>query len=60
VINQLAREYKCKDDILRIYHEEFLHLLEHICKCHNSEANLLAPGASGYRLIVAVELTIGD
>jgi ribonuclease HI len=44
VINQLAGEYKCKDDILRVYHEECLQLLrefrivrlEHIPKIHNS------------------------
>jgi hypothetical protein len=28
VINQLAGEYKCKDDILRIYHEKCLRLLK--------------------------------
>jgi ribonuclease HI len=68
VINQLAGEYECKDDILRIYHEECLQLLrefkivklEHIPKCHNSEANRLAQGASGYRLILAVELPVED
>jgi hypothetical protein len=55
VINQLAGEYECKDDILRIYHEKCLQLLqefkivnlEHIPKCHHSEANRLAQGASG-------------
>jgi ribonuclease HI len=58
--NQLAGEYKCKDDILRVYHEECLRLLqefnivkhEHIPKCHNSETNWLAQGASGYRSIL--------
>jgi ribonuclease HI len=52
VINHFAGEYECKDDILRIFHEECLHLLrefkivklEHIPKCHNSEANQLAQG----------------
>jgi hypothetical protein len=42
MINQLAGEYECKDDILRIYHEECLQLLrefkivklKHIPKCH--------------------------
>jgi hypothetical protein len=41
----LAGEYECKDNILRVYHEECLQLLrefkivklEHIPKCHNSE-----------------------
>jgi ribonuclease HI len=68
VINQLAGEYGCKDDILTVYHEECLHLLrkfkivkhEHIPKCHNSEANGLAQGASGYRPILAVELSVAD
>jgi hypothetical protein len=27
VINHLVGEYECKDDILRVYHEEFLKLL---------------------------------
>jgi hypothetical protein len=64
----LAGEYECKDDILRIYHEEFLQFLrefkivklEHIPECHNSEANRLAQGASGYRPILAVELPADD
>jgi ribonuclease HI len=68
VINQLAGEYECKDDILRIYHEKCLQLLqefkivnlEHIPKCHNSEANRLAQGASGYRLILTMELPTED
>jgi hypothetical protein len=34
--------------------------IEHIPKCHNSEANQLAQGASSYRPIVAVELSTGD
>jgi ribonuclease HI len=68
VINQLAGEYECKDDILRIYHEECLQLLrefkivklDHIPKCHNSEASRLAQGASGYRPILNVELSAED
>jgi ribonuclease HI len=68
VINQLAGEYECKDDILRVYHEECLQLLrefkivrlEHIPKIHNSEANRLAQGASGYRPILTVELSAED
>jgi hypothetical protein len=68
VINQLVGEYECKDDILRIYHEECLQLLREfkivklkdIPKCHNSEANRLAQGASGYRPILAVELPTED
>ena len=50
VINQLIGEYECKDDILRLYHEECLQLLkefkkvtiEHVPKFHNSDANWLA------------------
>jgi ribonuclease HI len=68
VINQLAGEYECKYDILRIYHEECLQLLrefkivklKHIPKCYNSEANRLAQGASGYRPILVVELPAED
>jgi ribonuclease HI len=68
VINQLAGEYECKDDILRDYHEECLQLLqdfkivtlEHIPKCHNNKANRLAKGASGYRPILTVELSTED
>jgi hypothetical protein len=68
VINQLAGEYECKHDMLRVYHEECLQLLrefkivrlEHIPKIHNSEANRLAQGASGYRLILTVELSAED
>jgi hypothetical protein len=64
----LAGEYECKDDTLRIYHEERLQLhrefkivkLEHIPKCHNSEAIRLAEGASRYRSIVVVELPAED
>jgi ribonuclease HI len=71
VINQLLREYECKNDILRVYHEECLQLLkefktvmiEHIPKAYNEEANKLAQGASGYRPIygaMAVELAADD
>jgi ribonuclease HI len=68
VINQLVGEYECKDDILRVYHEEFLQLLqefkivklEHIPKIHNSEANRLAQGASRYRPILTMDLLAED
>ena len=67
LINQLIGEYECKDDILRLYHEECLRLLkefkkviiEHVPKFHNSDANRLAQHASGYRLmegVMALEL----
>jgi hypothetical protein len=57
-----------KDDILRVYHEECLQLLQefkivrlkYIHKIHNSEANRLAQGASGYRPILTVELSAED
>ena len=71
VINQLVGEYECKDDILRLYHEECLRLLkefkkvtiEHVPKFHNSDANRLTQNASGYRPmegIMALELTADD
>jgi hypothetical protein len=61
----LAEEYECRDDILKVYHEECLQVLgefkivklEHILKFHNSEANRLAQGASGYRPILTMELS---
>jgi ribonuclease HI len=68
VINQLAGEYECKYDILRVYHEECLQLLrefkivklEYNPKCHNSKANRLAQGASTYQPILIVELPDDD
>ena len=71
VINQLIGEYECRDDILRLYHEECLQLLkefkrvtiEHVPKFHNSDANWLAQHASGYRLmegVMAMELAADD
>jgi len=71
VINQLIGEYECKDDILRLYHEECLRLLkefkkvtiEHVPKFHNSDANRLAQHASGYRLMeeaMVLELSADD
>ena len=32
VVNQLIGEYECKDDILRLYHEECLRLLKEFKK----------------------------
>ena len=71
VVNQLIGEYKCKDDILRLYHEECLRLLkefkkvtiEHVPKFYNSDANRLAHHASRYRPmegVMALELTADD
>ena len=62
VINQLIGKYDCNNDILRVYHEECLELLqefkmisiEHVPKMHNGEANRLAQNASSYRLICDV------
>ena len=62
VINQLICTYECKDDILRIYHEECCQLLkefkkvtiEHVPKFYNGDANRLAQHASGYRPIEGV------
>ena len=62
VINLLVGEYECKDDILRLYHEQCLRLLKefkkitikHVPKFHNSDANRLAQHASGYRLMEGV------
>ena len=58
VINQLIGLYKCKDDILKGYHDECRKLLEefpltslqHILRAQNQEANRLAQNASGYRV----------
>ena len=71
VINQLIGEYECKDDILRVHHEECLQLLkefkkvtiEHVPKFHNGDANRVAQHASGYRLmegVMALELAADD
>ena len=68
VVNQLNGQYECKDDILRVYHEECLQLLkefksvsiEDIPKHFNEYANKLAQSASGYRSIYAIELGADD
>ena len=70
VINQLVEEYECKDDILRLYHEECLQLLKglkkvtiEVPKFHNSDANRLAQHASGYRPmegVMILEATADD
>ena len=62
VVNQLIGIYECKDDILRVYHEECCRLLkefkkvtiEHVPKLYNEDANRLAQHASGYRPIEGV------
>jgi len=59
VVNQLIGIYECKDDILRVYHDECCQLLkefkkvtvQHVPKFYNGDANRLAQHASGYRPI---------
>ena len=71
VVNQLTGIYECKDDILRVYHEECCRLLkefkkitiEHIPKLYNEDANRLAQRASSYRLmegVMTLELPADD
>ena len=71
VVNQLIGIYECKDDILRVYHEECYQLLkefkkvtiEHVPKLYNGDANWLAQHASGYRPmegVMALELPADD
>jgi hypothetical protein len=71
VVNQLIGIYECKDDILRIYHEECCRLLkefkkltiEHVPKLYNRDANWMAQHASGYRPmegVVTLELHADD
>ena len=62
VVNQLIGIYECKDDILRVYHEECCRLpkefkkvtIEHVPKLCNGDANRLAQHASVYRPIEGV------
>ena len=62
VVNQLIGIYECKNDILRVYHEECCRLLkelkkvtiEHVPNLYNEDANRLAEHASGYRPIESV------
>jgi ribonuclease HI len=59
VINQLARIYECRSEVLISYYEKCLQLLkgfrnfhlEHVSRLHNEEANRLAQHASGYQPI---------
>jgi len=71
VVNQLIGIYECKDDILRVYHEECCRLLrefkkvtiEHVPKLYNGDANRLAQRASSYRLmegVMTLELPADD
>jgi hypothetical protein len=62
VINQLARIYECRSEVLISYYERCLQLLkgfrdfclEHVSRLHNEEANRLAQHASGYQPIQEV------
>ena len=71
VVNQLIGIYECKDDILRVYHEDCCRLLkkfknvtiEHVPKLYNGNANRLAHHASGYQPmegVMALELPAVD
>jgi len=62
VINQLARSYECRSEVLIVYYERCIQLLkefrdfllEHIPQLHNEEANRLAQHASGYQPILEI------
>ena len=66
VINQLARSYECRSEILITYHERSMQLLrefkdfrlEHVPRLHN-EANRLAQHASGYQPMLNTISAIG-
>ena len=71
VVNQLIGVFECKDNILRIYHEECCRLLrefkkvtiEQVPKIYNGDANRLAQHASGYRRtesVMTLELPADD
>nr|ABA96088.2 retrotransposon protein, putative, unclassified [Oryza sativa Japonica Group] len=57
--SQLVEEYECKNDVLMIYNEKCRELmnnfrlvtLRHVSREQNVEANDLAQGASGYKLM---------
>jgi len=60
VINQLARIYECRSEVLITYYEKSIQLLrefkdfrlEYVPRLHNEEANRLAQHASGYQPIL--------
>ena len=71
VVNQLIGIYECKDDFLRVYHEECCRVLreskkltiEHVPKLYIGDANWLAQHASGYwpmEGVMALELPDDD
>ena len=67
VINQMARSYDCRSEVLIAYYEKCVQLLkefrdfqlEHIPWLQNKEANWLAQHASGYQPIQEVLSTVG-
>ena len=62
VINQLVGEYVCKDDILQLYHEEYLRLLKEFKKVTIEHVPKFQH-ASGYwpmEGVMALELTADD
>ena len=66
VINQLARIYECRSEVLITYYEKSIQLLrefkdfrlDHVPRLHNEEANRLAQHASGYQLILNMLSTV--
>jgi len=69
VMNQLARIYECRSEVLITYYEKSMQLLrefkdfrlEHVPQLHNEEANQLAQHASGYQPIVNIStISAGD
>jgi len=60
VINQLARIYECRSEVLITFYEKSMQLLkefkdfrlEHVPRLHNEEANRLTQHASGYQPIL--------
>lgn len=55
ILNQLAGEYECRDDLLKVYYEDCQLLLKdvkfkHVPREQKPEANNLAQLASGYQI----------
>jgi len=67
VINQLARIYECRSEVLITYYERCVQLLkefkdfwlEHIPRLHNEEATRLPQHASGYQPILNILSVVG-
>jgi len=66
VINQLARIYECRSEVLITYYEKSIQLLrefkgfqlEYVPRLHNEEANRLAQHASGYQPVLNMLSTV--